>query len=164
VTDTNCEVAVPVNLDFRDLFAALSAEDAQFLLVGGYAVMVYTEPRYTKDLDVWVRPSVENGRKVLAALARFGAPIFDLTLADLARPGVVFQMGMPPNRIDILTAVSGLDFESAWERRLETKFGDVPIGVLGLRDLLLNKELVGRDQDHLDARGLRAALEALDEK
>src|ERR1700674_2798647 len=108
-----------INPDFRDLFSELSAAEARYLLVGAYAVMLYTAPRFTKDLDLWIEASPENARRIHAALSRFGAPMSDLSLDDLASPGTVFQIGVEPNRIDVLTSVEGLRFEDAWQRRKE---------------------------------------------
>jgi hypothetical protein len=94
-----------INPDFSDLFSALFDEGAEFIVVGAHAVMFFTEPRYTKDLDVWVAPSKANAERVHRALARFGAPRTELTTEDLAVPGTIFQIGMAPNRIDVLTSI-----------------------------------------------------------
>src|SRR5438270_1867561 len=96
--------------DFLDLLRALSGAKARFLVVGAYAVGVHGRPRATKDLDVWIEASAANAERVLRALQRFGAPLGDLTEADLATPGTGFQMGMPPRRIDVLTKISGVEF------------------------------------------------------
>jgi len=144
-----------VNPDFRDLFAALNAAGADFLVVGGYALAVHGHPRFTKDLDVWVRADAENARKVWDALAAFGAPMGNLALQDLAAPGIVFQMGLPPNRIDLLTGIDGVTFQGAWEHRLESRYGDQPVRVIGLEDLIQNKLATGRPQDALDVKTLR---------
>jgi hypothetical protein len=146
------------NPDFRDLFAALCDAQAEFLVVGAHAVMVYTEPRYTKDLDVWVRPSEENSVRVYRALETFGAPLADLRSEDLATEGVVFQIGIAPNRIDILTVVDGLAFEDAWPRRIRSTYAGIPIALLSAEDLIQNKRTVGRPQDLLDVAKLEAAL------
>src|SRR4051794_34549214 len=98
---------MPANPDFRDLFAELNDAGAEYLLVGGYALAVHAAPRFTADIDVWVRPSPDNAHKVHAALARFGAPVGDLRPEDLMTPGVVFQVGVRPNRIDVLTSIDG---------------------------------------------------------
>lgn len=90
------------NPDFKDLFSALCDAGAEFIVVGAHAVMYFTEPRYTKDLDVWIRPTRPNAEKVHRALTSFGAPMSDLTVEDLAGPGTIFQIGVAPNRIDIL--------------------------------------------------------------
>lgn len=142
---------MPVNPDFRDLFAAFSAAGAEYLLVGGYALAFHSAPRFTKDLDVWVNPTPENAARVLAALERFGAPLGDLALADLATPGIVFQMGVPPNRIDVLTAIDGVAFAEAWPERAETVYGEVPVPVIGRRHLVQNKRAAARPQDLVDA-------------
>lgn len=146
-----------VNPDFRDLFAALNAAQAEFLIVGGYALAVHGLPRFTKDLDVWIRASPGNARKVWEALDAFGAPFGDLTLEDLSTPGVVFQMGLPPNRIDLITTIDGVDFPEAWTRSIASAYGDQPVRVIGLEDLIRNKEATGRAQDALDAQNLRSA-------
>lgn len=145
------------NPDFRDLFLALSAEGAEFLVVGGYAVMYHTAPRYTKDLDVWTRPDPENARRVHRALAAFGAPLADLTVQDLATEGTIFQIGVAPNRIDILTAIESVRFDDAWSRRVAATYGDAPIHVLSVPDLLANKRAVARPQDLLDVANLERA-------
>ena len=146
-----------VNPDFRDLFAALNAAHAEFLIIGGYALAVHGTPRFTQDLDVWVKANPENANKVWTALDAFGAPFLDLTLEDLATPGIVFQMGLPPNRIDIITSIDGVEFQEAWERRLPSAYGDQPVMVIGVDDLIRNKEATGRPQDRLDAQVLRQA-------
>ena len=146
-----------VNPDFRDLFAALNAAHAEFLIIGGYALAVHGTPRFTKDLDVWVKANPENANKVWTALDAFGAPLLDLTLEDLATPGIVFQMGLPPNRIDIITSIDGVEFQEAWEHRLPSAYGDQPVMVIGVDDLIRNKEATGRPQDRLDAETLRQA-------
>jgi hypothetical protein len=146
-----------VNRDFRDLFAALNGAAARYLLVGGYAVSFHAQPRFTKDLDVWVEPTDENAILVHGALVVFGAPLSDLSTADLARPGLIFQMGMPPNRVDILTSIDGVSFAPAWNGRVQTTYGDQAVPVIGLADLIRNKETSGRPQDMLDVQHLRKA-------
>lgn len=146
-----------VNPDFRDLFAALNAAHAEFLIIGGYALAVHGTPRFTQDLDVWVKANPENANKVWTALDAFGAPFLDLTLEDLATPGIVFQMGLPPNRIAIITSIDGVEFQEAWEHRLPSAYGDQPVMVIGVDDLIRNKEATGRPQDRLDAETLRQA-------
>lgn len=146
------------NPDFRDLFAALSAQGADFLVVGGHAVMLYTEPRYTKDLDVWVRPTSENAERVFRALADFGAPLENVKVEDFAAPGTIFQIGVAPNRVDILTSLEGIEFEQAWAARTKSTYGGVPIGVLSAEDLIVNKRAVARPQDLLDVDALTRSL------
>jgi len=144
------EERVAINLDFRDLFAALNAAGARYLLVGGYAVAFHAEPRFTKDLDVWVEPVSTNASRVHAGLQAFGAPLQDLTAGDLERPGLVLQIGVPPNRIDIVTAIDGVQFAEAWSGHVETTYGDQVVPIIGLADLIRNKRATGRPQDLLD--------------
>lgn len=143
-----------VNPDFRDLFAALNEAGAKYLLVGGYALAYHSHPRYTRDLDVWVEPTDANARIVMAALGAFGAPLGELHASDLTGADVVFQIGVPPNRIDIVTGIDGLTFAEAWPNRLQSTFGDQAIGVIGRQDLVRNKRASGRPQDLLDAETL----------
>jgi hypothetical protein len=145
-----------VNRDFRDLFAALNAAAARYLLVGGYAVGFHAQPRFTKDLDIWVDPTPANAALVYRALQAFQAPLGELTTKDLAEPGIVFQMGMPPNRIDIMTSIEGVLFEPAWNGRAETTHGDQAVHVIGLAELIINKQACGRPQDLIDLKLLRA--------
>jgi hypothetical protein len=147
-----------MNADFLDLLTSLNVAEARFLIVGGYAVGVHGRPRATKDLDVWIEATADNVRRVMQALRDFGAPLGDLTEADLETPGTGFKMGQPPARIDILTQIEGVRFEDAWPRRLQTFFGQVGCGVIGRGDLLANKRAAGRPQDLADI----AALEKLE--
>ena len=144
-----------MNPDFRDLLRALSDAEARFLVVGAYAVSAHAEPRGTGDLDVWVEPNAQNAGRVLAALRAFGAPLSDLTEQDLATEGIVFQMGVPPRRIDILTSITGVRFDEAWPERIELRYGDVDVPIIGLRALIRNKQAVGRPKDLLDLELLR---------
>lgn len=143
-----------INPDFRDLFAALNAVEAKYLLVGGYALAVYGVPRYTKDLDIWIEPAPDNAERVQSAMRDFGAPVGMMTLEDLVRPGIVFQIGVDPNRIDLVTAIDGLTFDEAWRSRLMTTYGDQPVSVISRRDLIANKRATGRPQDRVDAEQL----------
>ena len=100
--------------------------------------MLYTEPRYTKDLDIWIEPSPDNAARVYRALAGFGAPLSGIQVEDFTVPDLIYQLGMPPSRVDILTSISGVDFEVAWGRRKVAQFGDIPTMFIGLRDLIAN--------------------------
>src|SRR6185369_14866762 len=100
------------------MLSALSGAGADFLVVGAHALAVHGHPRATGDLDIWVRATPENAQRVWGALASFGVPLADLVIADLSAPGIVFQMGLPPSRIDILTDITGVTFEDAWPRRV----------------------------------------------
>jgi hypothetical protein len=143
-----------VNRDFRDLLAEFNAEGVEYLVVGAHALAAHGHVRATKDLDVWVRPDAENAKRVLKALRAFGAPLHDLTEADLTKPGLVFQIGLPPVRIDVLTAIDGVDFAEAWPVRLLTKFADQPAAVLSRKHFIQNKRASGRTQDLADIESL----------
>ncbi len=149
-----------MNDDFLDLIIALSDAEARFLVVGGYAVGVHGHPRATKDLDIWVEPTLANAKRVMAALEAFIAPIGDLRAEDLAQPGTGFMMGRPPSRIDILTTIDGLEFGPAWSRRIERDFGGVACSVIALEDLIVNKRAAGRPQDIVDAEILTQIRDA----
>ena len=139
-----------VNRDFSDLFAALNDADARYLLVGAHAVAFHAEPRYTKDLDVWVDATPDNARRVMAALRAFGAPLECASDADFAQPGVTLQIGVAPNRIDVATQIDGVAFADAWPNRVESVYGEQRIWVIGRADLVTNKRAAGRPQDLLD--------------
>jgi hypothetical protein len=143
-----------MNPDFRDLLATFNAHNVEYLVVGGYAVAAHGYVRATKDLDVWVRPEEANASRALEALREFGAPLHDLTVEDLARPGLIFQIGVPPVRIDVITRVAGLEFPAAWADRAEAQFGDLRVPVLSRRDLITNKRKVARLQDLADIEQL----------
>jgi len=144
-----------MNPEFVEMLSALSAADAEFLVVGAHALAVHGVPRATGDLDLWVRGTPENARKVLAALGVFGAPLFDLTVEDLSRPGIVFQIGVAPCRIDILTSISGVEFDEAWPQRHEMELGGVRFGVLSREHLVRNKLATGRPKDLIDVESLK---------
>jgi hypothetical protein len=144
-----------MNPDFLDLLRALLAADVRFMVVGAYAVGIHGRPRATKDLDVWVEPSVENAPKVIRALLDFGAPLMGLTASDIEVPGVGLQIGKEPLRIDILTKVSGPSFAEAWAGRIDAPFGDgVRCPVIGLDALIANKRAAARPQDLADVDAL----------
>jgi hypothetical protein len=144
-----------VNQDFRDILSALSAADARFLVVGAYAVSVHAEPRATGDLDIWVESTPANAAKVYGALQSFGAPLHELTIDDLATPDVVFQIGLPPRRIDVLTSITGVAFADAWTERVEASYFDVRFPVIGRDALVRNKIALGRPKDLIDVDLIR---------
>lgn len=143
-----------MNQDFKDLLSAFSGHGVDFLVVGAHALAAHGHVRATKDLDVWVRASVGNAPRVLSALRAFGAPLSGITDADFAAPGITFQIGVEPVRIDIITEIDGVDFESAWSRRLERTFGGLAVGVISAADLIANKRATGRLQDLADVEAL----------
>ncbi|MGD0732559.1 MAG: DUF6036 family nucleotidyltransferase [Terracidiphilus sp.] len=145
-----------ISKDFQDILRAFNAHNVKYLVVGGFAFGVHLEPRATKDIDLWIRTDPENARAVFQALAEFGAPISGMTASDFM-DGSIFQMGQPPERIDILQQISGLDFDSAWEHRLEGFIDEnTPVLVISRDDLIRNKLASGREQDLLDAKKLRS--------
>ena len=143
--------------DFKELLSTLEKHKVRYLVVGGYAVMRYTEPRFTKDLDVWIATDPENAEAVFAALREFGAPLKDLVPADFAREGYFYQMGTPPFRLDIMMSIPGVTFEAAWANREEAKVEGLVIPFISKADLIRTKEASGRDQDRLDVKKLRKA-------
>ena len=140
--------------DYRDLFAELNTHGVDYIVVGSHALAVHGHVRATKDLDVWIRPEASNAPRVLRALASFGAAIGELTEKDLAQPGLIFQIGIAPVRIDILTHIDGVQFSDAWNRRVRTRFEDQEVSVLSREDLIANKKASGRTQDLADLEAL----------
>jgi hypothetical protein len=143
-----------MNQDFLDLLRAFIAAEARFLVVGAYALGLHGRPRATGDLDVWVEATPDNARRVMHALQVFGAPMADISEADFARPGVTYQVGLPPRRIDILTELTGLDFADAWPARVRGPFADMEVDFIGLSDFIRNKRQTGRLKDLADIEGL----------
>jgi hypothetical protein len=143
-----------VNPDFKELLLAFNAHDVEYLIVGAHALAAYGHVRATKDIDVWVGPSRENAQRVLKGLSDFGAPLGDLTLEDLIRAGTIFQIGVPPLRIDIITQIDGVEFADAWPDRFATGFGGVPAFVISRHHLIRNKKTAARLQDLADVEKL----------
>ena len=143
--------------DLKELLRVLNAHDVKFLVVGGYAFGAFTEPRATKDLDIFIGSDEKNSEAIYRALADFGAPLHNLSPADF-RDGSGFQIGSPPGRIDILQQIDGITFEEAWGNRVEAQIeGEIRVAVISREDLIRNKLASGRDQDLLDVRKLRAS-------
>jgi hypothetical protein len=140
-----------MNSDFEDLLKLFNVSSVRYLVVGGYAVMLYTEPRYTKDLDIWIDPSPENAGKVFRALAEFDAPLAGLSPSDFSKEGFFYQLGRPPARVDILMSVDGLSFGDAWGNRQESVLGGQVAWFVGRGDLIKNKRASGRHIDLHDA-------------
>lgn len=144
------ESSLPIPPDVRDLLRAFSGHSVRYLVVGAHALGYWGQPRATGDFDLFVDPTPDNARRVLAALLEFGAPLFDLTVEDLSRPGVVFQMGMPPYRIDLATELTGITFEEAWVGHANVALEDLAIPVIGREAMIRNKRATGRPKDRLD--------------
>ena len=145
-----------LNEDYRDMLQSLSDEKVKFLLVGAYALAAHGYPRATMDIDIWVMPSPENADAVLRALKRFGASLRDLTKQDLQTEGIVFQIGIAPRRIDIITTASGLKFDETFNRSISVDIERIRVRIPTLDDLILNKRAVGRTKDTADAEALEA--------
>ena len=138
------------NEDFKDLFKHLNEEQVEYLVVGAHAVIFYTEPRYTKDLDVWVLATRPNAEKLWKALGKFGAPLANMSLDDLTNKELVYQIGVAPNRIDILMNIAGVDFEEAKANQIESTYAGERIHIIGKSDLIKAKKATNRPQDQLD--------------
>ena len=143
-----------VNSDFSDLLRLFDAERVRYLVIGGYAVIQYAEPRFTADLDLWTSTDLSNAGAVFRALREFGAPLAGLTADDFATEGYFYQMGVPPVRVDVLMGIPGVEFESAWSRRMEVDFDGLPVPFISRRDLIAAKRASGRPQDMADVRSL----------
>ena len=143
-----------LNEDYRDMLHALSDEKVRFLLVGAYALAAHGYPRATMDMDIWVMPSPENAEAVLRALTRFGTPVHNLTKQDLQTDGTIFQIGLAPRRIDIMTAASGLEFEDAFKGSISVDIEGIQIRIPSIDDLICNKRASGRTKDLADAEAL----------
>jgi predicted nucleotidyltransferase len=147
-----------LNENFKDMLLALNEAGAEYLLVGAYALAAHGSPRATGDIDFWVRTTPDNAERVWRALVNFGAPTSEISVDDFATPGIVFQIGVPPQRIDILTSISGVHFEAAWKSRLMVAVDGIEVPVLGLSDLLRNKSSSGREKDEADLPTIRRLL------
>lgn len=143
--------------DLKDLLRAFNDHSVRYLIVGGYAFGVHSEPRATKDLDLLIRSDEANGAAVYRALTQYGAPLDGLTPQDFV-DGSAFQVGQPPARVDILQRIDGVTFDEAWQNRIEGLLdGEVKVNVISKEDLIRNKLASGREQDLLDVKKLRAA-------
>lgn len=148
-----------INSDYDDLLRLFDGFGIRYLIVGAYAAMKYTEPVWTRGMDVWVEPVEENAARVLSALQRFGAPLAGLTVADLTDPQTVFQIGVAGNRIDILTAIPGLSFDQAWARREQFSMNDAGHPVLSAQDAIAAAEASNRPKDRDRIKALKKSLE-----
>ena len=143
-----------MNQDFVDLLRALSAADVRFLIVGAYALALHGKPRATGDLDVWIDATPDNASRVMRALSSFGAPLNDVSVDDFSRPGVTYQIGVAPGRIDILTELTGVTFGEAWPERMRRPFGDIEVEFIGRDAFIRNKRATGRAKDLVDIEGM----------
>jgi hypothetical protein len=144
------------NSDFEEILLAFNAASVKYLVVGAYALAAYARPRATGDIDLWVEASAENARRVYRALVTFGAPLDGISEVTFAERDIVFQMGIAPIRIDILTGIDGVTFADAWPNRTPSIIGSVPVHVIGKSDLKRNKSATGRTQDLADLERLES--------
>ena len=140
-----------VNSDFSDLLRIFNDHNVRYMVIGGYAVVQYTEPRFTKDLDVLISTDTTNAEAVYNALREFGAPLAGLIPNDFGEEGFFFQMGVPPVRVDILMGIPGIQFEDCWNRRVEVDFEGLRVIFISKQDLIASKRAAGRPQDLIDA-------------
>jgi hypothetical protein len=145
-----------LNEDYKDMLRALSVEKVKYLLVGAYAMAAHGYPRSTLDIDFWVLQSPQNADAVMRALHRFGAPLHNLTAEDLQRDGTIFQIGIAPRRIDIITEATGLEFEEVYERSQPIAIEGIEVRIPSIADLIRNKRSTGRTKDLADAEALEA--------
>lgn len=143
-----------LNKDYSEMLQILSNHDVRFLVVGAYAMGVYGCPRATGDIDLWVMATDENSEKVFNALKAFGAPLTQVNRDTFSKPGVIFQIGVAPRRIDILTRIDGVEFDQAYENRNEIEIDEMMVPFISLKDIVTNKLSTGRAKDKLDAEKL----------
>ncbi len=144
-----------LNEDYRDILLALNTEQVDFILIGAYALAAHGYPRATMDIDIWVMPSPENADAVIRALRRFGSPLHGLVVEDFQSDDTVFQIGVAPRRIDLLTGATGLDFLSAAKNAVTRQVDGINLKVLSIDDLIINKLATGRPKDQVDADELK---------
>ena len=140
--------------DFKEFIESLNANNVRYLVVGGYAVALHGYVRYTKDLDVWIEPKIQNANNVLNALTAFGFGSFDITADDFLEEGNIIQLGYPPNRIDLITSLKALMFENCYPERVQVEIQGVPIDFIDIGNLKTNKKATGRPQDLADLENL----------
>ena len=151
--------------DFKDLLSAFNAANVRYLVVGGYAVSLHSQPRATKDLDLFIATDAQNSEAVFRALAKFGAPVEGLSAADFREPDNFFRMGTPPVMVDIMPRISGVEFETAWHRRVDIKISDMlMVPFISRDDLLTAKIAAGRAQDLADVAALRECAKYEDDR
>lgn len=146
--------STPLNSDWIELLRGLNAAEVKYLIVGAHAVGLYAKPRATGDLDIWIERSPANAERTYRALAAFGAPVGELTVAELQRNDLIFMFGVMPLRVDVLTDISGVAFDEAWKGRTEGTLGGVPVNFIGREELVRNKRASGRTKDLADVEAI----------
>lgn len=143
-----------IEKDFKEFLELLNEKEVKYLIVGGFAYSFYAQPRYTKDIDIFISSSPENATKMVEVIEDFGFKSFGLTVDDFSKEHSIIQLGYPPVRIDIITSVSGVDFDSAWANKVQGKYGEITVYFISLSELIKNKRTTGRDQDLVDVKYL----------
>ena len=136
--------------DFRDLFVLFNAHNVEYMIVGGYALAFHGAPRYTGDMDIYVKSEIDNAHRVMTALTEFGFGSLELSPSDFEKPDMIVRLGVPPVRIDILTSIDGVTWEGAFAGRAEGAYGDVTVYYIGREQFIANKRATGRKQDIAD--------------
>ncbi len=143
-----------LNEDYKDILQLFIENEVKFLVVGAYALGIYGFPRATGDIDLWILADNENSKKIFSCLAKFGAPMQDVTEETFCDKDVIFQIGLAPRRIDIITKISGVDFEEAYGRKKEVELDNMKLPFISKQDLIANKTATGRDKDSIDIKNL----------
>ena len=143
------------NQDFSEFIESLNRNEVHYLVVGGYAVAFHGHPRYTKDIDIWIESTLENGKKIITALSEFGMGSLGLTENDFSEPDQIIQLGYPPNRIDIITTASGINFTDCYIKRNSVEINGLLVNFIDLENLKENKKASGRFQDLADLENLQ---------
>ncbi len=139
-----------IEKDYEDLLRLLNYHKVKYCIVGAYAVAFHKRPRYTKDIDILIEPSVENANKIIKALIDFGFESLKLTEEDFTKNGNIIQLGYEPVRVDFLTSITGVSFQDVWENKLRGKYGQEDVFFIGKKELIKNKQQTGRKQDLID--------------
>lgn len=147
-----------LNEDYKEMLQSLLDQKVEFIIVGAYALAVHGFPRATGDMDVWIKPNEKNSKKVYKALARFGAPINEIREDEFSQPGLIFQIGVVPRRIDIITKIDAVEFDEADSDKIFVDIDDLKIPVLSIDKLIKNKMATGREKDLLDAKLLKKRM------
>jgi hypothetical protein len=143
-----------VQKDFKDLFALFNDHHVEYIIVGSYALAFHGAPRYTGDIDIFVKPDTSNSKKIIDALTKFGFGTLGLSSSDFEKSDKMIQLGLPPVRVDILTSLTGLSWEKASLGKVNGTYGDIPVHFLGLQELISNKRTLGRKKDLADLEAL----------
>jgi predicted nucleotidyltransferase len=144
--------------DYKDLLKILNKHKVKYLIVGAYAVIYYTEPRYTKDIDIWIEPTIGNAKKAYESLREFGAPLKNISQKDFANKNLIYQIGLEPVRIDIIMSIPGLGFNKAWQHKSKTKIEGIGVNIIGVKELIASKKKTKRPLDLADAQNLLQSI------